>query len=140
MKFPELETAFMATVYRVEAPDDCFDLRIGVPHAEFSRFLAVSGYSEWGLVTAWNPSGRLDNPAENEARAMALKREIETGGWRFHPTSHHADQGNWPVERGFCVFNAPFGTLRLLAGRFSQLAFVYGVSDGCPRLRWVEEK
>ncbi|MDR2507982.1 MAG: DUF3293 domain-containing protein [Candidatus Accumulibacter sp.] len=140
MKSPELEAAFMATVYRVEAPNEYFNLRIDVPHAGFSRFLAVSGYSGWGLVTAWNPCGRLDSPAKNEARATALKREIETGGWRFHPASHHADQESWPVEQGFCVFNAPPGTLHLLARRFSQLAFVYGLPDGYPRLRWVEEK
>ncbi|MDR1367197.1 MAG: DUF3293 domain-containing protein [Candidatus Accumulibacter sp.] len=140
MNFGALETAFRATTYRIETPDQNFDLRIGGRNAQFARFLEISGCREWGVVTAHNPGGRLaEAPDANEVRNTELEREIRRSGRRFYPTRHCADRGDWPVESGFCVLDASLDALRLLAGRFSQLAFVYGGRDACPRLCRAEE-
>jgi hypothetical protein len=135
-----LETAFRLTTYRVETPSENFDLRIGSSHAGFARFLEASGCDVWGLITACNPGGHIDaSLVGNDSRASALQGAIQENGWRFHPTRHFADRGDWPVETGFCVLNAPLGALAILARRFSQAAFVHGGPSACPRLSWTGE-
>ncbi|MDR1163032.1 MAG: DUF3293 domain-containing protein [Candidatus Accumulibacter sp.] len=138
MKDAVLEAAFRATTYSVETPAESFDLVIDSPHAGFARFLQTLDCREWGVITAHNPGGRIGGGSEeNEARNTALVREIRKNGWRFYPTRHRADRGDWPVEAGFCVLDAPLDALRLLASRFSQLAFVHGEGDARPRLYWT---
>ena len=137
MRTPELEAAFLATTYRVETPDACFDLRIGLPDPAFDDFLRRQNAASWGIVTACNPGGVL-TLQQNAERNGALLGRIKALGWRYHRASNCADSGEWPVEPGYCVLDADEAGLCRLAAEFGQSAIVRGQTgrDG-GRLVWL---
>ena len=138
MRTPQLEAAFLATTYRVEAPDAHFDLRIGWSDPEFDRFLMQQGASNWGIVTACNP-GAILTPEQNVQRHAALQARVTALGWQHFPASNHADSGKWPVEPGFCVLDASEASLCRLATEFGQSAIVFGqAGQGGGRLVWLD--
>ncbi len=133
----QLEAAFFATTYRVEAPEANFDLRIGLPNQAFDTFLQQQGAVSWGIITACNPGGALTFE-ENPARQAALLGRLNALGWRHFPSSNHADSGKWPVEPGFCVLCISEEGLCQLAAEFAQAAIVFGqVGQGGGRLIWI---
>ena len=137
MRTPQLEADFLATTYRVEAQGASFDLRIGLPDREFDRFLTRQGASNWGIVTAYNP-GAILTLEQNAQRHAALQAKLKALGWQHFPASNHADSGKWPVESGFCVFDASAASLSRLATEFGQAAIVFGqAGQGGGRLVWL---
>lgn len=136
---PELENAFRATTYCVEAAGEAFALRIGQAHPEFSSWLERQGVATWGIVTACNPAGK-PTPDLNAERNRALRELIEARGWSHVPACNCADAGNWPDEPGYCVLDVDVHELGFLAVAFGQAAIVFGRSDnGAGRLIWLEE-
>ncbi len=137
MRSPELEAAFLATTYRVVAPEAVFDLRIGEHDPAFEAFLQQRGVACWGIVTACNPGGVLTLD-DNAQRHAALLARLDGLGWRHFPASNHADSGEWPVEPGFCVLDASEQGLCRLAAEFGQAAIVFGQAGlGGGKLVWL---
>lgn len=136
MKTPTLEAAFRATTYRVETPEEGFNLRIGQAHRAFDCLLEKQGVSYWGIVTACNPGG-VQTADQNAVRNEALLARIRASGWRYYFASNHADFGGWPVEPGFCVLGVDEAALRALAFDFAQLAIVVGEVGKGARLVWL---
>ncbi len=135
---PELELAFRATTYRVEAGGGVFDLRIGEENPAFASWLMRQGVTSWGIVTACNPGSRLLQ-GQNAARTRRLQEEIAQRTWRHATACNCADAGNWPDEPGFCVFDADENALRLLAVKFGQTAIVCGsADDGRGEIVWLD--
>src|SRR5688572_8377135 len=67
MPDPGLESAYLATDYRVDAgPDGPFALRVGERCPDVDRLLARHGQSEWAFVTACNPESEQLTHPENE--------------------------------------------------------------------------
>ena len=133
----QLEAAFFATTYRVEAPEANYDLRIGLPNPAFDAFLQQQGVASWGIITACNPGGML-TLEENAARQAALLDKLNALAWCHFPASNHADSAKWPIEPGFCVLNASVEDLSRLAAEFGQAAIVLGqVGQGGGRLIWI---
>ncbi len=128
MRTPELEAAFLATTYRVDAGDEVFDLRIEKGHPAFSSWLKRQGISNWCIVTACNPGGKLSQ-GQNVARTLRLQEAIAQRAWRHAAACNSADDGTWPDEPGFCVFDADEKILRMLAIEFGQTAIVCGNAD-----------
>ncbi len=136
MSAPSLDNVFRATAYRVETGEGVFELRIGKTHPEFDGYLLRHGIDCWGLVTAYNPGGVRhdgDNPVEHR-RLLAM---IGKRGWFHCPASHHADDGNWPVEQGIMLMQVSEREICQLAADFSQSACVCGKIGGEARLIWV---
>lgn len=137
MRTPELEAAFLATTYRIETPAGDFDLRIGERHPAFEVFLRQQGASNWGIVTACNPGGRLTLEM-NAFFHETLQARILQQGWRSLPSRHLADSADWPVELGFCVLDVGEEKLRTLAAGFDQAAVVFGqAAPSAGRLLWI---
>ncbi len=137
MRTPCLEAVFLATTYRVETPEGCFDLRIGVSDPAFDDFLARHRASFWSIVTACNPGATL-SPADNAERDRALRGRIEALGWRYYRAGNHADRDDWPVEPGYCILDAGAAALCALAADFGQAAVVCGAAgQGGGRLVWL---
>lgn len=138
MNTPELEASFLATTYCIDVRGECFDLRIGVPHPDFAAWLDDEDASSWAVITACNPGGK-PTPLQNGARNEALRKSIETLGWRYVPARNRADGGRWPDEPGFCVFDAPEGQVCALAAGFGQAAIVVGSrGDASGALLWID--
>lgn len=133
------EAAFRATSYRVDAGFSVFDLRIGEHNPGFSSWLQQQGISEWGIVTACNPGGRIV-PDRNADRTRRLQEEIVRRGWRHCNACNVADAGDWPDEPGFCIFDVEANSLCAMAREFGQVAVVCGSShDGRGELVWLDD-
>ncbi len=137
MNTPQLEASFLSTTYCVDIDGACFDLRIGAPHSFFAEWLGGEGIGSWAIITACNPGGR-PTPLCNDARNEALRKSIETLGWRYVPSRNRADDGRWPDEPGYCVFDAPESHVYALALGFGQAAVVIGSnSNASGKLHWI---
>ena len=140
MKNTALEAAFLATIYRVVTPIATFNLRIGRPDPAFELFLRKWQASDWGVITACNPGGKLVPDArENVLATKQLAMTIRAQGWLGFPSINHADAGDWPDEPGYCVLNAGESALCRLAKMFGQAAIVFGeTGDAGGRLVWIQ--
>lgn len=138
MRTPELEAAFRATTYRVDAEGEVFDLRIGQSNPAFSSWLKRRRISNWGVVTACNPGGNLA-AEQNVARTRQLQERIAEHAWRHVAACNCADAGDWPDEPGFCIFDAEDKALHVLAVEFGQMAIVCGsADDGRGEIVWLD--
>ncbi len=138
MNTPELEASFLATTYCVDVRGERFDLRIGEAHPSFASWLNDEDASNWAIITACNPGGQ-PTPLQNAARNEALRKSIETLGWRYVSARNRADGGRWPDEPGFCIFDAPESQVCALAAGFGQAAIVVGSNgDAAGTLVWVD--
>ncbi|WP_305072883.1 DUF3293 domain-containing protein [Propionivibrio sp.] len=138
MSTSDLEASFLATTYCVEGHGERFDLRIGEPHPSFASWLDDEDASSWAIITACNPGG-MPTPLQNAARNEALRKSIETLGWRYVPARNHADGGRWPDEPGFCIFDAPESQVCALAAGFGQAAIIVGSNGKASgTLVWID--
>ena len=139
MENTTLEAAFLATTYRVVTPSATFNLRVGQPDLAFVLFLRRWRATDWGIITACNPGGRLVPDAKaNAAATRELATRIRAHGWLAFPSINHADSGAWPDEPGYCVLNAGVRSLLELAHGLGQAAVVYGeIADSGGRLVWT---
>ena len=151
-----MEAAFLATTYRVAAPERVFDLRIGMVSTEFDEFLrrqpaslallaAPAAFASqaigWGIVTAYNPGERLA-AYQNEPRQRRLRERIAASACAFFAASNIADgdadhHAAWPVEPSYLVFPVDEQQVATLGRAFGQLAVVYGETGLAPRLLWL---
>jgi hypothetical protein len=136
MKSEELDAAFRATTYRVEAGDGFFDLRIGVRNPAFDEYLRQRCICSWAVITAFNP-GAVRGDLNNQQRQMNLQEELQSYAWVFLKANNIADSGDWPDEPSFLVLNASVKEMLEMASKYYQSAFVYGSTDSEPSLVWI---
>lgn len=79
---------------------------------------------EIGIMTAENPKGEKISDAENNKRNEALYRELRNySGSRVFPISGNFEGLN---ENSFIVTGIPLETIKQLAKKYQQKAFIYG--------------
>ena len=132
-----LRAAWHATAYVV-----CLDavqwpaIRIDAPLP--AALQAVVGNQAWGFITAWNPHSRPRAEDEN----LAAQREL------LALLQGHAEQvalypaigigvDGW-YEPSLFVVGPSCATLDVVATRFGQAAYVYGVGNAPARLRLLD--
>lgn len=133
-----LDRAFRETTYRAFIPGAAaIDLVIGQASAALDALLTQHDADEWAFITAWNPRSTPLAPAENDARNAALRRAVESGGWRCFEGQGIPDRGGWTPEASFLVLGIPRGCAVDLARRFGQHAIVAGRRGGAAELLYV---
>lgn len=132
-----LESAFLATIYRVEMPERCFDLQIGVADSALDDCLRTRGIGTWGILTACNPGAVPLSDDENRRRHLQLCKRLKRSGWHCFTACNLDAGGDWPPEPGCFIQQISQEQLRMLAGDFSQLAVVWGETGSPPCLLWV---
>jgi hypothetical protein len=138
MPDPGLESAFLATDYRVDAgPDGPFVLRIGDPSPDADRLLARHARSEWAFVTACNPESELLTHSENEHRTAELEAVCLFRGWTFYAGMGVGRDGLWPPEPSFLMVGVSESEAIEVARHFGQHAIVAGRTGEPARLVWV---
>jgi hypothetical protein len=135
----QLEAAYRATCYRVQAPEAArfIDLRVESCHPELDARLALAGQQRWALLTAWNPGSRLCSPEKNALAQGALRAEIARAGWDCWPARHIALHGDWPDEEGLFVPGIGPEQALALARQFGQNAMLAGEVGQVARLLWT---
>lgn len=138
MPDPGLESAYLATDYRVDAgPDGPFVLRIGERCRDADRLLARHGQSGWAFVTACNPESELLTHSENERRMAELEAVCLFRGWTFFAGVGVGRDGLWPPEPSFLIVGVPEEQAVEVARHFGQHAIVAGRVGEPARLVWV---
>ena len=137
MDHAALDAAFRATIYRVEIPEGCFYLRIGVADPVFDDCLRARGVGNWGIITACNPrAARLSND-ENRLRQMQLRESLNGLGWTFFPACNLDPKGVWPPEPAYLILRMDETRFCALAAAYSQNAVVRGETGSPPCLLWI---
>jgi len=134
---PELEVAYCATAFRVDAPGSSFELRVGRTSEPLDRMLAGEGKSSWAYVTACNPGSEALPEAENAERMSQLQAEVRSAGHPFYPGEGKALHGGWPPEPSLLLLGIDADAARQLAARFDQEAILVGRRGEPARLRWT---
>ncbi|MFO1400357.1 MAG: DUF3293 domain-containing protein [Steroidobacteraceae bacterium] len=133
----ELEAAYRATDYVVEAAEGRFTLRVDEASAALAALHARRGVSGSIYLSAWNPgSTALPSDRNHAAHARLLAALAAAGleaieGWGRDPS------GEWPAERSLLVPGLPPELALELARRFGQNAFLQAAADAVPRLVWA---
>ena len=136
----ELTAAYLATTYRVLLPERPLDLRLEVRHAGLQSWLVSVGGGCFAIITADNPASCLRSDKENRQDGERLGAALASMGRLLVPTLHLADDGAWPVEKGFYVNGLSLSGARAFARDYGQNAFVWGGADGVPHLVWTDDK
>ncbi|PKO48699.1 MAG: DUF3293 domain-containing protein [Betaproteobacteria bacterium HGW-Betaproteobacteria-4] len=138
-KTSELEAAYKATTYRVFLPGGVCDLRVGQPCETLRCWLETAGSSEFALITAHNPGGRLADEASNAERQSQLECELLEGNYEPYMAQHEADGEGWPSEESCFVPDISREDACALAADYGQNAVVCGGADAVPHLVWIED-
>lgn len=118
--------AYRATTYRCIPDDDpSWSARIGTP-------APVAG--PLAYITADNPSSQRLSKDENRRRHQALAGELAADDRPHWPGQSIADDGQWPVERGFWVGELTADEARRIGMRYGQNAVVFIDPDAAVHL------
>mgnify|MGYP001489801185 CR=1 FL=1 len=133
----DLEAAYLATCYFVDAPEGRFAIRLGAPSPRADALAAELGAAAWAYVTAYNP-GSVPAPEEqNRARQRELEETVRGMGLPFFRGEGKGDDGGWPAEPSLLVLGIAEEEALRLARRFGQAAVVFGERGGPARLLWA---
>ncbi|MFN7942404.1 MAG: DUF3293 domain-containing protein [Thermoanaerobaculia bacterium] len=134
---PALAAAYRRTLYRVDAADGAFVLRVGELHPELDARLAAAGRRSWAWLTAVNPGSRRLPAAENLRRMDDLERRILAAGLSPIPGRAVArPSGSFPDEPSFLVPGATRRQASRWGRAFGQSAILAGHRGG--RVELVE--
>lgn len=129
--------AYYQACYRIELEGHWAERRIGVEDAAADAALVAAGCRRrWAILTPCNPESITLSEADNRARLRSLRSVVETRDWRSLASLNLAEDSSWP-EPGRCILDVDDRTLRALARRFGQRAFVSACLGFAPRLRWL---
>lgn len=138
-KTSELEAAYHATAYRVFIPSGLVELRIGQPCAHLADWLASKDFSDFAIITAFNPASRRLSNEENAERQASLECDLVEGNYEPYLAENVPDDAVWPVEEACFVPDIAQEDAVALAIDYGQNAVVYGKADGLPYLLWTED-
>jgi hypothetical protein len=121
---PELVAAYRGALYRIEAADGAFTVRVGGADPRLDRILAAHGVAVAALVTAHNPEGRRASDAANRAGEAGLAARIAALGLASLPTAGIDPSGVWPEEPGRLILGLDRAGGIALARGFGQDALL----------------
>ena len=131
-----LEAAFVATTYRIAASAGPVDLRIGRPAPALDALLDGFGALSWAFISASNPRASALPEAVNVTRHQALHALLTEQGYRVIEGFGIPDTQDWKTEPGWFVAAIGREAAVALAGRFEQVALVFGERGKPPLLLW----
>lgn len=121
----KLVPAYNGTTYAVLDGKRQSQARILQANPEIDALLERRGAAELVFVTAWNPRSKQASDAANAAATARLKDILEEEDLDYLPAEMRPATGDWPVEKGFAIFDlAPFDALQL-AEMLGQFAIVW---------------
>jgi hypothetical protein len=131
-----LQAEFLATTYRVDAPQGPIDLRIGQPSPLLDALLEHHRAVSWAFISGANPQAAEAPESVNAERHGALHAMIEAEGFSSIEGHGLPASDAWRPEPSWFVAGIALDHAITLARRFDQLALVAGLRHGCPRLIW----
>jgi hypothetical protein len=134
-----LEAAYLATTFRVEAPNENIDIRVGHMQPKLDALLLQLGATEWAYVTAWNPGSRLARSDQNTFAQDELLRLVRDRGFVLYEGLGIPDLEGWAPERSTWIAGIGRREAIELGRQFGQNAIVIGSWGGVVELVWCDE-
>jgi len=134
----ELEAAYFATSYFVDAPGGRFGIRVGALSPQADALALEDRASTWAYVSAYNPGSIRASAEDNRRQACRLEQTVMSLGLRFLGGEGQGDDGAWPAEPSLLVLGVRLEDAVALARRFGQAAFVFGECGRPARLVWTD--
>jgi hypothetical protein len=129
---PEKIESYRQALYRVEALEGTFLLKVDVPSPELKALLELHQAPCAAYVTAYNPDGRLAPQKENHKRQQELEADLNP--WVLFPGAGEDPEGKWPPEPSFLVLGIPLEKAKVLGNKYRQNAILWADADGVPKL------
>jgi hypothetical protein len=131
---PELERAYSAACYEVDAGPTALVLLVGTPTPSLS---ALPGRPRrLAVITAWNPFSRQQRAEVNVAANAKLAGALVDAGYLTWPAHGRDLSGAWPPEASFAVPDITDEHLDNLMLSFDQYAVVVADEGALVGLRW----
>jgi Protein of unknown function (DUF3293) len=133
----DLEQAYRATAYCVDAPEGRLVIRIGQVHTAIDALLLRHGCRTWAYVTAHNPVSIRLQPEENQRRQRELEEEVARSGRAFYRGEASGTIGDWPAEQSVLILGVSARDALDLAEQYGQAALVFGAAGASAVLLWT---
>jgi len=130
----ELAAAYIATEYRVFAPDGTFTIRIGEKSPELASLQAAFNVTSSAFITAYNP---LSQPTEDAVNRQNQERLIEENSfeWKYLLGEGVDPNGEWPSEPSILILGIDELAAIAIGHRFGQNAILFMDAQGEISLR-----
>lgn len=126
--------AYLATDYIARSGGGTFIMRIGTFSPDIQAIYERQGWTYCLFITAFNPFGREQSPAENELAHAELGRELRTLSLNVSEGEGTDPTGNWDPEKSFLAYGIDEQKSRELGTKYRQDAVVWVGHDAVPRL------
>jgi len=128
--------AYLRTTYCALSP--FFEIKIGYKNEAFEKWLEKGRFKTFAFITASNPRSKLASDKENSLKNRKLKIELEKVSLVVLPGFGATEDGDWPTEESFWVFDiSPDDAVRL-GKKYEQNAIVWWEKGGLPELWWLQ--
>jgi len=133
-----LESAYLATTYRVEAQRGSIDLRVGQHCAALDRLLQRCEAKTWAFVSATNPRSMPMPAWRNRDHHLKLVQAVRAAGYPLLEGAGLPADTHWDPEPGLLIIGISRDAAGELGKRFGQLAILVGCRGGMPELLWCD--
>ena len=133
----ELEAAYRAADYVVEAAEGAFTLRVDEASAALAALHARRGVRGSIYLSACNPGSTQRAAVHNAAAHGQLLAALAAAGLEGIEGWGRDPSDEWPAERSLLVPGLSLELAFELARRFGQNAFLHAAADAVPRLVWA---
>jgi len=135
----DLEAAYRATGYEIEAPGGTLTLRVDQPSPALAQLHREHGVRCSAYLSAANPGSRPLGPEANATAHQRLLAALRAAGHAFVEGWGRDPGGAWPAERSVWVAGLGRDAALALARDFGQNAIVHAGPDAVPRLLWTRD-
>ncbi|MEO1435318.1 MAG: DUF3293 domain-containing protein [Bacteroidota bacterium] len=130
----EFESVYLSAIYELNSPR-CI-IQIGAPSP--SILLKVSlQISNWAFITAHNPGSQIQTLQQNEQANARLLEKIRELDLQHLDGVAKSQDGHWPEEISYLVYNLSKEKALQLARSFGQNAILFCSLPGNVELIWV---
>jgi Protein of unknown function (DUF3293) len=135
-----LESAYLATTFRVNSPHGNIDIRVGQRQPKLDALLLELGATEWAYVTAWNPGSRRLSADQNELAQARLLRLLQDRDFTFYGGEGIPDVQGWVREHSVWIARIDLEEAVEIGRQFGQNAIVGGILGRVAQMVWCDEK
>ncbi len=120
----ELLEAYLATEYRVFAPDGIIVLKARGLSAELARLQASFDVNNSAFITAYNPYSQPTDDTVNQHYQEHLIAAVNSR-WQYLPGEGVDPSGKWPVEPSLLILGIRLIAALELGRKFHQHAIIF---------------
>ena len=133
----DLLQAYLATDYRIFAPNGTINLKAQGESEELAALHREHQVSSSAFITAYNPNSEATDVETNEVMQKVLTSEVEAQ-WTAIPGESADPKGQWPTEKCLLILGVELEEALALGRKYHQVAILFATQDGDTDLYFCE--